>query len=79
MITNDKNAQKIGGKYVRPVKLSGLSTDVKPTENIANGSKFSEMDTGKVYFFDLASTTWLEWGAEPAAPSDAVEDVQGSV
>lgn len=24
MVTNDKNAQKIGGKYVRPVKLSGL-------------------------------------------------------
>lgn len=73
MITNDKNAQKIGGKYVRPVKLSGLSTDVKPTANIANGSKFKEMDTSKMYFFDLDSTTWLEWGAEPAATPDAEE------
>lgn len=77
MITNDKNAQKIGGKYVRPVKLSGLSTDVKPTANIANGSKFNEMDTSKVYYFDLHSTTWLEWGAEPNSTPDAVEDVQG--
>lgn len=79
MITNDKNAQKISGKYVRPVKLSGLSTDVKPTANIANGSKFNEMDTGKVYFFDLDSIAWLEWGAEPDTTPEAAEDVQGSV
>lgn len=73
MITNDKNAQKIGGKYVRPVKLSGLSTDVKPIANIANGSKFNEMDTSKVYYFDLVSTTWLEWGVKSNATSEAVE------
>lgn len=73
MITNDKNAQKINGKYVRPGKLFGLSTDVKPTANTANGAKFIEMDTSKVYFFDLDSTTWLEWGAESNATSDKEE------
>ena len=73
MITNDKHAQKIGGKYVRPDTLFGLSTDSKPTENVANGAKFIEMDTSKVYFFDLDSTTWLAWGAESAATPDPEE------
>lgn len=63
MITNDKNAQKISGKYVRPVTLYGLSTDSKPVENVANGSAFIEMDTGIVYFFDLENAEWSEWGA----------------
>lgn len=39
----------------------GLSTDQKPTEGIANGSVFIEMDTGKIYFYDLENTTWREW------------------
>ena len=30
----------------------GLSTDVKPTKHVGNGSVFIEMDTGKVYIFD---------------------------
>lgn len=61
MITNDKNAQKISGKYVRPVTLFGLSTDTKPDEKIANGSVFIEMDTGTIYFFDLDGTQWVPW------------------
>lgn len=73
MITNDKNAQKIRGKYVRPVTLFGLSTDVKPTANIANGAKFNEMDTSKVYYFDADSLAWLEWGVESAATSATEE------
>lgn len=61
MITNDKNAQKISGKYVRPVTLFGLSTDTKPEEKIANGSVFIEMDTGTIYFFDLDGAQWVPW------------------
>ena len=61
MITNDKNAQKIIGKYVRPVTLFGLSTDTKPEEKIANGSVFIEMDTATIYFFDLDGTQWVPW------------------
>lgn len=38
----------------------GLSTDEKPTENITNGSIFIEIDTGKLYMFDLESTEWKE-------------------
>lgn len=61
MITNERGAQKIGNKYVRPVTLLGLSSDSKPTENMANGSVFIEMDTSTLYFFDLANTEWQEW------------------
>lgn len=45
-------------------ELRGLSTDEKPTEangkKIANGSVFIEIDTGKIYFFDLENETWEE-------------------
>lgn len=40
----------------------GLSTDTKPTENLANGSVFIEMDTSDVYFFDEENTVWLKAG-----------------
>lgn len=39
----------------------GLSTDTKPTEWVANGSMFIEMDTSKLYFFDAAAATWREF------------------
>ena len=42
------------------VEIAGLSTDSKPTENIATGSIFVEVDTGKVYFFNAAASTWVE-------------------
>lgn len=63
MITPDYGAQLIDGRYVRPVTFFGLSTDTKPTDYIANGSVFIEMDTSKVYFFDAANSQWREWGA----------------
>ena len=54
----------------------GLSTDTpKPTEGVGNGSAFIEMDTSKVYFFDVDSTTWLEWGAESNAASNAASSL----
>ena len=41
-----------------------LSTDTKPTEiegkNVANGSQLVEIDTGKVFLYDLDSETWKE-------------------
>ena len=38
-----------GGKVW--VCASGLSTDTKPTENIAQGSQYIASDTGDVYLF----------------------------
>ena len=39
-------------------ELVGKSTDEKPTSS--NGSKFTEMDTGKEYFFDGDEQGWFE-------------------
>lgn len=38
----------------------GLSTDTKPTTNVANGSIFFEIDTGKVFMYDETNTQWRE-------------------
>ena len=47
------------------VDLRGLSTDTKPVEKdgkkIDNGSMYIEMDTGKVYFYDLENEQWREF------------------
>lgn len=46
------------------VELRGLSTDTKPTEldgqKIENGSTFVEIDTGKIYMYDLENEDWKE-------------------
>lgn len=46
------------------VELRGLSTDDKPTEvngsKIENGSMFIEIDTGKIYMYDLENEQWKE-------------------
>lgn len=52
-------------KTVIYVELRGLSTDGdKPTtvgdKTIGNGSTFIEMDTGKIYFYDLDNEQWRE-------------------
>lgn len=45
-------------------ELRGLSTDTKPTEidgkTINNGSVFIEIDTGKIFFYDLENEQWKE-------------------
>ena len=44
----------------RYIEASGLHTDTKPTTGIINGSIFSEVDTGKVFFFNEAGVEWVE-------------------
>ena len=39
-----------------------LSTDVKPTSGLANGSILIEMDTSKVFLFDEQNSLWREFG-----------------
>ena len=39
------------------------SDDTKPTENLANGSKLTEVDTGKTYLFDEDNEEWVEYSA----------------
>lgn len=54
---------KNDGEYLS-AELRGLSTDTKPTEingkKIDNGSIFIEIDTGKMFMYDLTSQTWKE-------------------
>ena len=38
----------------------GLSTDTKPTENVATGSVFLEVDTGKTFLYDEEGEDWTE-------------------
>lgn len=43
-------------------EFAGLSTDTKPTENLATGSTFLEVDTGDVFLFDEEGPTWNKVG-----------------
>lgn len=63
MISSVQSQQLINGVWVRTTTYYGLSTDTKPTDGVGNGSAFLEMDTGKIYFYDVENTTWREWGA----------------
>ncbi len=38
------------------------SSDSKPTTNMGNGDCAIEINTGKIYFFNAASSQWVEWG-----------------
>lgn len=42
------------------VEISSLSTDSKPIDGVAQGSILTEVDTGKVYFFNETAATWVE-------------------
>jgi len=52
------------GEVFYLLELRGLSTDEKPTEiengTIENGSVFIEIDTGKVFIYDLDNEQWNE-------------------
>lgn len=57
LITNNRGEAK-------ELEFRGLSTDTKPTQldnnDIANGSTFIEIDTGKIYLYDLENELWKE-------------------
>ena len=41
-------------------ELYGDSTETKPMEKIADGSTFTETDTGDVYMFNVRSNAWVK-------------------
>lgn len=55
---NSKDAQ---GNDLAYIEGACLSTDTKPTEGIANGSKLMEMDTATLYMWDASGQQWLPW------------------
>lgn len=59
MLTFSKQILTAEGKYLR--RGSCLSTDTKPTGgNMGNGSVLKEIDTGAVYRYNAAASTWVE-------------------
>ena len=59
-----ENSRTTPDKNYASGELRGLSTDTKPIEiggkSVDNGSVFIEIDTGKLFFFDLDTKTWKE-------------------
>ena len=58
MISLDRASYQTEPRYAEYV---GLSTDVKPIDSpVENGDEFQEIDTGKVYKFDIDTAQWYE-------------------
>lgn len=45
--------------FSRAPSFAGRSIDIKPTD-VENGSRFTEIDTGKKYCFDAENKKWHE-------------------
>jgi hypothetical protein len=74
-VINECTGTCLGGSDAPALYIEGfcLSTDTKPTDGLATGSRLTEVDTGKVYLFDEeadSGSKWIEQGAanepEPA-------------
>lgn len=63
MVSVERTVQYINNVACVISTYYGLSTDTKPTDGVGNGSRFVEMDTSKIYCYDLTGETWREWGA----------------
>ncbi len=63
-IYNMENTQTTDNKEYVTGEFRGLSTDSKPTKvgekYVDNGAVFIEINTGKIYFYDLENTQWRE-------------------
>ena len=66
-IVKNENSKIEGNNRYILVELRGLSTDEKPImydeeidSYIDNGSIFIEIDTGKLFFYDLENQEWKE-------------------
>lgn len=60
--TNYETTNKSGKYFIGD--LGGLSTDEKPTQidgmKVGNGCTYLEIDTGKIFFYDLENEQWKE-------------------
>lgn len=59
-VVKDLGRKDANGNPVKYCEGSCLSTDTKPTQ-WDNGSKLLEMDTNKLYLYDLQNGVWREW------------------
>ena len=56
------------GRMYNVSTFRGLSTDTKPTDT-ENGAEFQEIDTGDIYFFNAAASTWIRVGTIDHRPT----------
>lgn len=63
-INTISNQRTIEGEEAIAVELRGLSTDEKPTQIanklVDNGSVYIEIDTGKIYMYNIDNEQWME-------------------
>ena len=57
-----ENVQYLDGSMGLRIDGHCLSSDTKPTDNIATGSQLVEIDTGDIYLFDEIGKTWVKFG-----------------
>ncbi len=43
------------------IVAAGDSSETKPTDNICDGSVFTETNTGTSFIFNEKTSTWTEW------------------
>ena len=60
MYTDKEKIQEVDGKAAVATESYCLSTDSKPLD-VGNGAVCIEMDTSKMFFFDLENKTWREF------------------
>lgn len=58
--TNSKITISSNGTVLRISDLFGTSSDTKPSSGYANGSTFTEVDTGDIYLFDESAGEWVQ-------------------
>lgn len=69
---------KIGSDYnTKTLELTGKSSDEKPVGNfngtyISNGSKFTELDTGKIFHYDAQENTWIQNPVASSGGNDGI-------
>ena len=67
------------GQTLKLVNLYGSSEDTKPTGGLASGSTFVEVDTGKLFLFNEAASTWLEIGSGSGGNPNSVQVITGTL
>lgn len=73
MISLDRASYQVQPRYA---EYAGLSTDVKPVESINNGDEFQEINTGKVYKFDIDTAQWYEQPTGGGGVSITLESIE---
>ena len=62
-----------------PALYEGLSTELKPLENVYNGDIFKDIDTGTIWHFDEQNNRWLNKNGEIWTPPAVTYTLKGKM